>query len=111
MFPPCVPFASLATGVGNNRDPVSAVRCIDGTSWKYKRFCGVSRIFQVRQHRVECQPDDSSNVLTNDPSGPDLLYNSKHLRPEITVIFPASSLPGNRERLAREPSGNKVNCS
>jgi len=37
------------------------------------------------------------------------LYNSEIFRPEVTVIFRASSLPGKTVRLARESSGNNVN--
>jgi hypothetical protein len=35
--------------------------------------------------------------------------NSQIFRPEVTVIFRASSLPGNTERLAGESAANKVN--
>ena len=88
--------------MGHNGDAVSSVRGIDGTSRNNKRLAGVAEGFQVRKHRVECHVDDSSNILTNDPSGPEFLYNSEHLWPEVTVIFRASSLPGNTERLAGE---------
>ena len=53
---------------------------------------------------------DSRNILCQDPVGLNLLYDSKHLRPEVAVIFLASSLPGSTERLAGEPAGNKGNC-
>jgi len=38
-----------------------------------------------------------------------LSNNSAKLRPEVAVIFCASSLPGDTVRLAREPPSNKVN--
>jgi hypothetical protein len=89
-------------GVAHNRDSISSVWGIDGTSRNNNRLAGVTDSFQVRKHLVERQRDDSSNVLTNNPTGSDLLYNSKHFRPEVTVIFLASSLPGCTEWLARK---------
>jgi hypothetical protein len=53
----------------------------------------------------------SSNILSNDPSGPDSLDNSKHFRPEVSVIFIASSDPGKREGLAGVAPDNDVNHS
>jgi len=86
------------------------VRGIDTASWNNKRLAGVAFAFQVRKHRVEFHIDDSSNILAKHPTGSCFFDNSEHLWPERTVIFCAPSLPGNRERLARKPSGNKVNC-
>jgi hypothetical protein len=59
---------------------------------------------------VEFHADDSTNILSKHPSGPGLFDNSKHLRPEVAVIFFALSLPGVTERLAGEASG-KQSCS
>jgi hypothetical protein len=53
----------------------------------------------------------ASNILSNDPSGPDSLDNSKHFWPEMSVIFIASSDPGKRERLAGIPPCDDVNHS
>jgi hypothetical protein len=78
---------------------------IDGASWNNKRLDGVAFTFQVRKHSVEFHVDDSSNVFTKHPSGPGLLYNSEHFRPERTVICRASALPGLGKWLARKPSG------
>jgi hypothetical protein len=50
-----------------------------------------------------------SNIFANNPSGPECGNDSKHLWPEVTVIFRALSLPGNTERLARVSSDKKVN--
>tara|TARA_R100001509_G_scaffold158629_1_gene124061 strand:- start:91 stop:438 length:348 start_codon:yes stop_codon:yes gene_type:complete len=102
---------AFAVGVCNNPDSVASVLGIDGTSWNNKRLAGVAFTFQVRKHRVEFHVDDSSNVFANDPSGLYFAYDSEHLRPECAVIFCASLLPGNGERLARESSANKLNCS
>jgi hypothetical protein len=66
--------------------------------------------FQISKHRVEFHADETANILSNDPSGPRLMDDSKHLRPDRTVIFLASSLPGVTERLAGEPPG-KQSCS
>jgi hypothetical protein len=98
-------FLIFAVGVETkNGASVSSVRGIDGTSRNNKRLAGVADAFQVRKHRVELHADEPSNILTNDPSGPDFLYNSAHFRPEVTVILLAPSLPGCREWLARKSS-------
>jgi hypothetical protein len=86
------------------------VRGVDGASWNNNRLDFIAFAFQVRTHLFEFHVDDSSNVLTNDPSGPGFRNNSKHLRPEITVIRLALSLPGTTERLAWETPG-KQGCS
>jgi hypothetical protein len=87
--------------------PVPSVRRIDGASWNNDRFDFVTFRFQVSTHRVECQVDDPSNILTNDPSGPRFAYDSEHFRPEIAVVVLASLLPGNTEWLAGESAGEK----
>jgi hypothetical protein len=87
------------------------VRGIDTASWNNDRLDFVTFCFQVRTHLVECQADDSNNILTNNPSWPCLLYDSEHLRPEIAVIVLASSLPGITERLAGKSSCEKSDSS
>jgi hypothetical protein len=82
---------------------------IDGTSRNNKRPRGVADAFQVRKDIVEFHRDDSSNILTNEPSGLCPVNNSEHFRPERTLIFRASSLPGDTERLARKSPCEKVN--
>ena len=95
----------------NNPDSVSSVRGIDTASWNNDRLDFVSTRLQVRTHLFECQVDDSSNILTNNPSWPCLLYDSEHLRPEIAVIVLASLLPGTTERLAGKSSCEKSDSS
>jgi hypothetical protein len=87
------------------------VRGIDTASWNKETLDFVTFRFQVRKHRVECQIDDSRHIFTNDPSGPEFVYNSEKFRPEVTVIFLASSLPSKTEWLTGESSRNNVNCS
>jgi len=83
----------------------------DAASWNHKRPRFVACGFQVRKHIVERQIEDVSNILSNDPRGPQLFDNSQHIRPEVTVVCLASKSSGFRERLAWEPAGNNVNCS
>src|SRR5690606_2353162 len=109
IIAPVVP--SEAVGVGHDEDPFPFVRGADARSWNKERPAGVTFTFQVRKYIVEAQRDMPSNILSNDPSGPQLPNKSKHFRPEVTVIRLASSLPGCGERLARVSSANKVNCS
>ena len=82
---------------------------IDGTSRNNKRPRGVADAFQVRKDIVEFHRDDSTNIFTNDPSGLGFPNNSQHFRPDRTVIFRASSLPGDTERLARKSPCEQVN--
>jgi hypothetical protein len=97
--------------VGQNCDPIPFVRGIDTASRNNERLPGVTDVFQVSKHLVECQIDDSRHIFTKHPSGPEFSYDAEHFRPEETVIVLASLLPGNGKRLARESSRNKVNCS
>jgi hypothetical protein len=97
--------------VGHNPDAVSSVLGVHGASWNSERLAGVAFTLQISKHAVERQTDDSRHILTNDPSGSCLVYDSQHLRPERTVIIVASAFPGKAVRLARESSGNKVNWS
>jgi spore maturation protein CgeB len=76
------------------------VRGIDGASWNNKRLDGVAFAFQVRKHLVEAQTDVSRNILENAPSRPLCLHNGKYFRPDVTVIFLASSDPGLTKWLA-----------
>jgi len=66
-------------------------------------------------HLVEDQPSIPTNkaahVLAHDPTRGNLSNCSKHLRPEVTVIFIASSLPGRGVGLTGEAAGKHVNCS
>jgi hypothetical protein len=96
-------------GVAHNPEPLSPVRGIDGTSRNSKREDFVPCVFQVRTHRLEYHAlldrHEARNVLSDDPTRSNFPYDSKHLRPEMAVVCLASSLPGNREGLAREPAG------
>jgi hypothetical protein len=70
MFPRRLPAASsFALGVGHNPDPFSPLRGTDGSSRNKERPPAVACRLQVSKHVVECQPDEPSNVLSNDPSG------------------------------------------
>tara|TARA_R110000823_G_C15877679_1_gene494741 strand:- start:511 stop:930 length:420 start_codon:yes stop_codon:yes gene_type:complete len=87
------------------------VRGVEGASWNNKRPAGVALSFQVRKHVVEAHADVASNVLSNDPSGPEFSHEPTKFWPEVAVIFLAPSLPCNTKGLARIPSANNVNWS
>ena len=101
-----------AVAVGNNPDPVSAVRRIEGDSWNNKRLRAITFGFQVREHLVEYQAsipsNEATNILTDDPARTKLPYDSKHLRPEIAVVLRASSSSCDGKRLAWETSSEEV---
>ena len=102
-------IAELLRGVGHNPNSVSSVRGVDGASWNNNRPAGVTFAFQVRKHIVEAHADVPSNILANDPTGPDVFNNSEHLRPEVTVIFRAASEPGLTKGLTWKTAANKLN--
>jgi hypothetical protein len=70
------------------------VRGADGASRNIKCPEFIAKGRQVSQDRLECQIDDSSNVLSKNPSRPLAFDNFKHCRPEMTVIRFAQLLPG-----------------
>jgi hypothetical protein len=72
---------------------------------KRGRTCHL-RYLALLDHR-----EDSSNVFSNDPIGSDFVNAAEHVRPEIAVIFRASSLPGITKRLARKSSCEDVDLS
>jgi hypothetical protein len=94
--------------VGNNPNPVSLMRRVDGASRNNKRLAGVVLGFQVRETSVEAHSDEVSNILANNPSGSEFFNNAEHFWPEITVVELTSFMAGNGKRLAREASGEEV---
>jgi hypothetical protein len=104
-------IAMLASGVGNNPDPVPPVERVNGTSWNNGRRCGVADGFHFSKHLVEAQRDVTNNVFRQYPTGSCNLNNPAHRWPEVAVIIRAFSLPGTTKRLARVSAGNKVNSS
>lgn len=105
------PETSVVLGVGQEKAPLSEVRGTDASSWKYERPAGVTFTLQVRKTVVEFHIDEPSNILSKHPSGPELRHDPAHLRPEETVVLRAPSLPGFRDRLAGEATGQKGRAS
>lgn len=105
-FPFCI-----ATEVCNKPGSVSLMRCVDTASWKYIRLYFVAFNFQISTHLFEDQSfrpiNDSVNVLAHDPAGSNSPNNVEHRGPQVAVVFCASPLSCEAERLARlrEPSG------
>jgi hypothetical protein len=87
------------------------VRGVNGASWNNKRPAGVALSLQVRKHVIEAHADVTSNILSNDPSGPEFSHEPTKFRPEVAVIFLASSLPGCGKGLAWVSAANNVNWS
>ena len=94
------PRASEASGVGNNPYTVPPMRRPDGASWNDKRRCGVARMRQVIEYGVEAEFNVASNVFANDPSRPDVSYESMHLRPEVTRVVYSALVACDAEGLA-----------
>jgi len=99
---------AFAVGVCNNPESLSEVRGADRASWNIKRPCGVAFSFQVSEYFVQAQFDDSSNVFSNNPSGPAFPDKSKHFRPEMAGVVLGSLLARLGEGLTRESSANNI---
>ena len=97
--------------MGHKPEALASVRGIEGASWYTKRLAGVTFIFQVRKHLVEPHADVPNNILKQAPRGPDGSHEPMHFRPEVAVIFRASSLPGQTKGLAGVSSDDDVNRS
>jgi hypothetical protein len=110
----CVMVAAIALherGVGHCPDPLALVRGTDAASWNNKRPAGVSFAFQVSKHVIEAHADVPSNILSNDPSGPEFVHEPTKFWPEVAVIVLACALPGCGEWLAGVSPANNVNWS
>src|SRR4051794_12350422 len=90
---------------GCNPHSVASVGSIDGASWNNKRPAGVARAFQVKEHSVECQVDDASNVFADEYSGSFLLNKARQDRPEVAVVFLRKLAACDGEGLTRESAG------
>ena len=55
--------------------------------------------------------EDATNVLTNNPTGPDLVNGTEHVRPEVTAVLRALSPAGNGKGLAWATSCEDVDPS
>jgi hypothetical protein len=84
------------------------VGSVDGASWNNKRPAGVARGFQVKEHSIECQVDDASNVFADEYSGSFLLNKARQDRPEVAVVFLRKLAACDGERLAREATGPQL---
>lgn len=102
----------FAVGVGTqDPDSIATVSRIDGCSRNNKRPRGVPETFQVSEHIVECQRDDPSNILANDPSGSCECNNFAHRRPEVTVVSLCSLFSSVAEGLAGEAATDEIDSS
>ena len=102
-------FAATVGVATHDPDSVPSVAGAEGTSRNNKRPRGVADGFQVKEHIVECQGDETSNIFANGPSGSRECNNSAHFRPEVTVIRLSSLLACDAEGLAGEAAADEVN--
>jgi len=86
------------------------VRRVDACSRKYDREDFVAFTFQVSTHRVENSPGietkEAANVLRHDEGGASLSNDSKHFRPEISIVGRPGPLSCCTKGLAGEASRN-----
>jgi hypothetical protein len=83
----------------------------DGSSRNNKRPRGVAETFQVREHIIERQRDETSNVFANNPSGSCECNDAAHFRPEVAVVLFAFLLSGDAEGLTGEASADEIDSS
>lgn len=109
-------FASLSIpcAVGHDPDSLPSVRGSDRPSTHHKRPDGVSLSLQVRAHPVNPSSADSTDVLSDDPTGSKLSHKPGVLAPKARPrAFDAGPLAGDRDVLtgSREASDHNVNWS
>lgn len=131
---------SEAIGVGNKPDTVPSVRGTDGTSRNKQRLDGISFTLKITADGLDdvflpltvyrlilseqrgltshvsrlaglYHLEDATNVLTNNPTGPDLVNGTEHVRPEVTAVFRTLSPAGNGKGLAWKTSREDVDPS
>lgn len=131
---------AAATPLGDKPHAVSAVGRADTASRNNKRLDGISRLFEAFAHEVGdvsllgavnvvtlteesgravhisrtaglYHREDSINVFSNDESGLYLPDDSKHFRPEVTVVCRSLPSSGCRKRLAGETARENVNAA
>ena len=99
---------ALAVGVCNNPEALADVRGANRASWNIKRPRGVALTLQVREYFVQAQSCEPSNVLSNNPSGPEFPDNSEHFRPEMSGVVGSSLVAGMGERLTGKSAHNDI---
>lgn len=91
------------------------MRGTNGTSWNKNRLALVPKCFHLRtdcfENHAFVESKKPTHVFSDDPCGLYLPYNSKHLRPEVAVIFRSSSFPGMGKRLAGKAAREDVDLS
>lgn len=106
---PCI--AQAIVGVRHNENAVSSVRRTDGTSRNNKRPAGVAKRFQVSEHSVESQCDESRSIFSKHPSGPDVRNDVAHSRPEPSGVASSPPPAGETDGLARESATDEIDGS
>jgi hypothetical protein len=102
----------LATGVGDDPDPVPAVGSASVTSTHHERPSGVACLVQIVKDPVSALSSEARHVLNEAPSGSHTSHQPGELRPEsgpISVKPSAQSRDG--DVLAGESSGDEVDSA
>lgn len=80
-------IASIACGVGNNKQPLSRMRRSKGKSWEYDRPAGVTKSFQVINDLVESKGNVPFNIFCKYQIRSLALDDTSHVWPEVSLIF------------------------
>jgi hypothetical protein len=98
--------------VGNNPESFASMRGADACSWNIERPDFVTFSFQVRTHSLEdhavLDVSKAFDIFSNNPPRGKLLDDSKHNRPEVSVVIGSCLFACDRERLARETSCDDI---
>jgi hypothetical protein len=99
----------LALAVGHNPDPLSSVRSPDRPSTHHKRPDGVSLTLQVRTDSVNPPSAESTDVLSENPTGSKFFHKPGELRPKPRAgPFDSFAFPSDGDVLAGESSTDEI---
>lgn len=97
--------------MGQDKDPAPAVASASLSRREQSRFCRVTQSAKVTDDVGKSQSEVTLDVLEEGPIRLDLTDDTGDVRPEVTRIGRAGSLPGMAERLARITGSDEMNAS
>jgi hypothetical protein len=103
-----IAFVLLASGVGNNEDPLAEVRGTNRGSRNNLPLRVIPHLGQSRDDNVESSLDESGDVLHEDVAGSKLANNSGELGPEPARVFLREPFAGEADGLTGETSADEV---
>jgi hypothetical protein len=105
----------LAVGVGHDEDSFAAVQRSNVGSSPHAPSNAIPHVGQVPENAAE-EPsrfgvEETGNILPDEPSRSNLAKDTGNLGPEVTIVSRRLTLSCNGMRLAREPTGDELDCN